>query len=201
MSTRRTRSAVHRRILTATTTAVLTAVLTGCAQDAKDTGDAAPQKPSTPASAAASASPSTSVDPLAADKAEVQAAYDRYWSVIATAYSQADSKGTDLKEVATGSAYARIESGLVSLRDAGQITVGSPLYSGTSITFQDGAKLKTAVITGCTDVSKWKPVDKKTGEEIALPPERRVRYITTLTAEKWPTGWMVLEEKIQDQAC
>lgn len=201
MSTRRTRSAVHRRIIAASTTAAaLTALLTGCTQEAKDT-DAAPPKPSTPASAATTASPSTSVDPLAADKAEVQEAYGRYWSVIAAAYAQADSKATDLKKVATGSAYARIESGLANLRNAGQITIGSPLYSGTSITFQEGAKLKTAVITGCTDVSKWKPVDKKTGEEITLPPERRVRYITTLTAEKWPTGWMILEEKIQDQAC
>ncbi|WP_037790214.1 MULTISPECIES: hypothetical protein [unclassified Streptomyces] len=200
MSTRRTRSAVHRQILTATTAAAaLAAGLTGCTQDAKNT-DATPPKLSAPASAT-TASPSASVDPLTADKAEVQAAYDRYWSVIAAAYAQADSKGTDLKKVATGSAYARIESGLAHLRDAGQITVGSPLYSGTSITFQEGAKLKTAVITGCTDVSKWKPVNKKTGEEITLPPERRVRYITTLTAEKWPTGWMILEEKIQDQAC
>lgn len=126
MSTRRTRSAVHRQILTATTTAaVLTAVLTGCTQDAKDTGDGAPPKPSAPASAA-TASPSASVDPLAADKAEVQAAYDRYWQVLVAAYAKSDSKGTDLKKVSTADAYVQTENGLAGLRDAGQVIVGSP---------------------------------------------------------------------------
>ncbi|MBT2611457.1 hypothetical protein J7I97_25160 [Streptomyces sp. ISL-87] len=198
MTTRRTRSSVHRRILAATASAaVLTVVLSGCTKEEKATLP----PPSLSAPAAPTVSPSPSADPLAADKAEVQAASDRYWSVIAAAYSKADSKGTDLKKVATGSAYARIEGGLINLRNAGQVTVGSPQYSGTSISFKERAKLKTAVITGCTDVSKWKPVDKKTGEEIALPAERRLRYITTLTAEKWPDGWVILEEKIQDQAC
>ncbi|MFF2403520.1 hypothetical protein [Streptomyces goshikiensis] len=202
MSTRRTRSAVHRRIIAASTTAaVLTAVLTGCTQDAKDTGDGAPPKPSAPASAAATASPSASVDPLAADKAEVQAAYDRYWQVLVAAYAKSDSKGTDLKKVSTADAYVQTENGLAGLRDAGQVIVGSPQHSKTSITFKEGNKLKTAVITDCIDISHWKPVDKKTGKEISLPPERLLRYITTLTAEKWPDGWMILEENFQDQTC
>lgn len=83
-------------------------------------------KPSTPASAAATASPSTSVDPLAADKAEVQAAYDRYWQVLVAAYAKSDSKGTDLKKVSTADAYVQTENGLAGLRDAGQVIVGSP---------------------------------------------------------------------------
>ncbi|MFI8280743.1 hypothetical protein ACIGBH_38820 [Streptomyces sp. NPDC085929] len=186
-----------RRLLAATAiAATVAAVTTGCS---KDDNKAAPPSPTM--SASPSVSSSASEDPLKADKAEVQAAYDRYWSVLTAAYAKADSQGTGLNGIATGSAYAQTEGDLASLRKAGQITVGNPQHSTTSISFKEGQKLKTAVLTDCVDISQWKPVDKKTGKEISLPPERRLRYVTTLTAEKWPNGWMFLEEKLQDQAC
>ncbi|WP_330334780.1 hypothetical protein OHS33_36890 [Streptomyces sp. NBC_00536] len=174
-------------------------VLTGgCTTEAKDSKNAT----TTPSpSASPSASPTPSADPLATDKADVQTAYDRYWGVLTAAYAKADSSGTDLKIVASGSAYAQTESGLANLRKAGQVITGKTQHSGTAVDFKDGQKLKTAVITDCVDVSQWKPVDKKTGQEVVLPSQRLLRYITTLTAEKWPSGWVVIEEKFQDQTC
>ncbi|MGW6859190.1 hypothetical protein [Streptomyces xanthophaeus] len=182
----------------ALTTAVAT-LLVGCTSHAKDDKSASPS-PST-STTPLSAAPSPSADPLAADKAEVHTAFGRYWDVLTEAYAKSDSTGTALKDVASGGAYAETESGLASLRKAGQVMVGKTQHSNTAVEFKDGPKLKTAVITDCVDVSQWKVVDKKTGKEVALPPERLVRYVSTLTVEKWPTGWVVIEEKFQGQAC
>lgn len=182
----------------AAVTAAVATLTTGCATNAKDDKAAAP---SPSASASPSASSTPSADPLEADKADVRTAYDRYWGVLTEAYAKADSSGTALKDVASGSAYAQTEGGLANLRKAGQVITGKAQHSGTSVDFKDGQKLKTATITDCVDVSQWKQVDKKTGQEVALPPQRLLRYITTLTAEKWPSGWVVIEEKFQDQTC
>ncbi|MFF3864025.1 hypothetical protein [Streptomyces sp. NPDC002209] len=182
----------------AAVTAAVATLTTGCATDAKDDKAAAP---SPSASASPSASSTPSADPLEADKTDVRTAYDRYWGVLTEAYAKADSSGTALKDVASGSAYAQNESDLASLRKADQIITGRAQHSNTVVELKDGQKLKTASITDCVDVTQWKPVDKTTGKEVALPPQRLLRYLTTLTAEKWPSGWVVIEEKIQDQAC
>ncbi|MFF1560961.1 hypothetical protein [Streptomyces sp. NPDC058279] len=189
----------RRRLLAAVAVTGTVAVLTaGCSKDASD-NKAAPPSPS--AATATSLSSSPSVSPADADKAEVQTAYDRYWQVLTEAYAKADSAGTALKEVASGSAYAQTETGLAGLRSAGQVVTGEAKHSGTSVNFKDGPQLKTAVITDCVDITQWKPVDKVTGKEVSLPPKRLLRYTTTLTAEKWPNGWVVIEEKIPGQAC
>ncbi|MFD8952810.1 hypothetical protein ACFV0B_28620 [Streptomyces xanthophaeus] len=183
----------------ALTTAVAT-LLIGCTADAKDDKSAS-ASPSPSATVPAAPSASASADPLAADKAEVHTAFGRYWDVLTEAYAKSDSTGTALKDVASGGAIAQTESGLANLRKAGHVLVGKAQHSNTAVEFKDGPMLKTAVITDCVDVSQWKVVDKKTGKEVALPPERLVRYVSTLTAEKWPTGWVVIEEKFQGQAC
>ncbi|WP_069918123.1 hypothetical protein [Streptomyces subrutilus] len=193
-----TRTTHHRLLAAATITAAIAALILGCTTDVKD------EKNTLPASASPSPSvvaPTPSADPLEADRAEVRAAYDRYWGVLTDAYAKSDSTGTALKDVASGSAYAQNEKDLASLRRVGQVITGKVQHSNTAVDFKDGQKLKTAVITDCVDITQWKSVEQKTGNEVALPPERLLRYITTLTAEKWPNGWVVIEEKIQDQAC
>ncbi|KPH98730.1 hypothetical protein OV450_5601 [Actinobacteria bacterium OV450] len=192
------RTARGRRLLAAATVAAaLTPLTGGCTSDAKDDKAAAPSHSAT----VPMASPTPSANPLEADKAEVRTAYDRYWGVLTEAYAKADSSGTALKDVASGSAYAQNESDLANLRKANQIITGKAQHSNTVVELKDGQKLKTAAITDCVDVTQWKPVDKTTGKEVALPPQRLLRYLTTLTAEQWPSGWVVIEEKIQDQAC
>ncbi|MFJ6722523.1 hypothetical protein [Streptomyces sp. NPDC091259] len=189
----------RRRLLAATAvTATVAALTAGCIKDGND-NKAAPPSPSPVTSPSLSSSPS--VSPADADKAEVQTAYDRYWRVLTEAYAKADASGTALKEVASGSAYAQTESGLAGLRNSGQVVTGEAKHSGTSVSFKDGQQLKTAIITDCVDITQWKPVDKKTGKEVPLSPKRLLRYTTTLTAEKWPNGWVVIEEKIPGQAC
>ncbi|MEU9943666.1 hypothetical protein [Streptomyces lavendulae] len=186
----------HRRLLAAAAITATVAVLTaGCGNDGGD------NKAASASPRVTSSSPSPSVSPVDTDMTEVQTAYDRYWRVLTEAYAKSDSAGTGLKDVASGSAYAQTEAGLAGLRSAGQVVIGEAKHSGTSVIFKDGQKLKTAVITDCVDVAQWKPVDKQTGTEAPLPQTRLVRYVTELTAEKWPTGWVVIEEKIPGQAC
>lgn len=193
-----TRTAQRRLLAAAAVTATLAGLTAGCGGDSGD-NKAAPASPSS--APVTSSSPSPSVSPVDNDKAEVQTAYDRYWRVLTEAYAKSDSAGTGLKDVASGSAYAQTEAGLAGLRSAGQVVIGEAKHSGTSVIFKDGQKLKTAVITDCVDVAHWKPVDKQTGNEAPLPQTRLVRYVTELTAEKWPTGWVVIKEKIPGQAC
>ncbi|MEV6683920.1 hypothetical protein AB0N28_00965 [Streptomyces sp. NPDC051130] len=189
----------RRRLLAAGAVTATVAVLTaGCTIDANDSKPALPSRSAAPST---SLSSSPSVSPADADTAEVQAAYDRYWRVLTEAYAKADSSGTALKEVASGSAYAQTEAGLTGLRTSGQVVTGEAKHSRTSVSFKNDQQLKTAVITDCVDVSQWKPVEKQTGKEAALPPSRLVRYLSTSTAEKWPNGWVVIEEKAEGQAC
>ncbi|MFD5422229.1 hypothetical protein ACFWJT_29975 [Streptomyces sp. NPDC127069] len=192
----------NRRLLAAAAAAATVAALTaGCTSGSKNDKNAATGPSVSPSATTAAASPSTPVDPEAADKAEVQAAYTHYWDVLASAYAKSDPQGTDLSKVTTGNALVQTEQELASLRTSGYIVVGQPKHSKTAVTFKPDTKLKTAVITDCMDVSQWKPVNKDSGKPADLPTTRLQRYITTVTAEKWPSGWMVLEEKPEGQAC
>ncbi|MGW5342913.1 hypothetical protein [Streptomyces sp. NPDC004050] len=198
MTTPHQHSRTTRLLTAATMTAALSVLVASCTTGTKDDKAVSPSPSNSPV-LSASATPPT--DPLEADKAEVRTAYDRYWGVLTKAYAKADSTGTALKDVASGSAYAQNEGDLASLREAGQVMTGKAQHSNTVVEFKDGQKLKTASITDCVDVTQWKPVEKATGNGVALPPQRLQRYVTTLTAERWPSGWVVIEEKIQGRAC
>ncbi|MGW7317919.1 hypothetical protein [Streptomyces sp. NPDC054865] len=192
----------HRRLLTSIAVVTATTALTaGCTGESTDNKDAAPSAPASSAAPTPSAAPSVSADPEAADKAEVQAAFTRYWAVLSKAYAEADPKDADLGKVATGNALVETQQELVGLRKSGYVVKGQPQHSNTQIAFKPDAKLKTALITDCMDISQWKPMIKDSGKEAPLPSGRLLRYVTTLTAEKWPNGWMVLEEKPEGKAC
>ncbi|MEU9033355.1 hypothetical protein AB0D45_00290 [Streptomyces sp. NPDC048352] len=191
----------NRRLLAAAAAAATVAALTaGCTSGSKNDKNAAGPSIS-PSATAAAASPSAPVDPEAADKAEVQAAYTHYWDVLTAAYAKPDPDDSNLAKVTTGSALVQIQQDLANLRTRGHVFSGQPQRSNSGITFKADTKLKTAVITDCLDVSHWKPVEKNGGTELPLPSTRLLRYINTVTAEKWPNGWMVLEDKQEGKAC
>ncbi|GAA0269998.1 hypothetical protein GCM10010302_04450 [Streptomyces polychromogenes] len=192
----------NRRLLAAAAAAATVAALTaGCTSGSKNDKNAAPVPSLSPSGTTAGASPSAAADPEAADKTEVQAAYTRYWDVLTAAYAKPDPDDPNLAKVATGSALVQIQQDLANLRKRGHVFSGQPQRSNSGITFKADTKLKTAVITDCLDVSHWKPVEKSGGTELPLPSTRLLRYVNTVTAEKWPTGWMVLEDKQEGKAC
>ncbi|MEU3315791.1 hypothetical protein ABZ743_24385 [Streptomyces sp. NPDC006662] len=192
----------NRRLLAAAAAAATVAALTaGCTSGSKNDKNAATGPSVSPSSTTATASPSAPADPEAADKAEVQAAYTHYWDVLTAAYAKSDPDDPNLTKVSTGNALVQTQQDLANLRMRGHVFSGQPQRSNSGITFKADTKLKTAVITDCLDVSHWKPVEKDGGKELPLPSTRLVRYVNTVTAEKWPNGWMVLEDKQEGKAC
>ncbi|GAA3386461.1 hypothetical protein [Streptomyces racemochromogenes] len=192
----------NRRLLAAATTAAAVAALTaGCTSGSKNDKNAATVPTVSPSATAAAASPTAPADPEAADKAEVQAAYTHYWDVLSAAYTKADPDDPNLPKVSTGDALVQNQQELANFRKGGRVIAGRPQHSRTVITFKPDTKLKTAVITDCLDISQWKPVEKSSGKPVDLPNTRLLRYINTVTAEKWPNGWVVLEDKPEGKAC
>ncbi|MFG3512730.1 hypothetical protein [Streptomyces bobili] len=55
------------------------------------------------------------------------------------------------------------------------------------------AKLPTATIEDCVDLSNWQTIDTRTNKVLPLPTNQPRRYVATATAEKWPNGWMVTD--------
>ncbi|WP_371612978.1 hypothetical protein [Streptomyces clavifer] len=55
------------------------------------------------------------------------------------------------------------------------------------------AKLPTASVEDCVDLSKWQTIDTRTNKVLPLPMNQPRRYVATATAEKWPNGWMVTD--------
>ncbi|MEW2372579.1 hypothetical protein AB0940_24900 [Streptomyces sp. NPDC006656] len=191
----------NRRLLAAAAAAATVAALTaGCTSGSKNDKNAAGPSVS-PSATTAAASPSAPADPEAADRAEAQAAYTHYWDVLTAAYAKADPDDPNLTKVATGNALVQTQQDLANFRTRGRVFSGQPQHSNTGITFKADTKLKTAVITDCLDVSQWKPVEKTGGKEVQLPSTRLLRYVNTVTAEKWSNGWMVLEDKQEGKAC
>ncbi|MFJ8982936.1 hypothetical protein [Streptomyces sp. NPDC102282] len=56
------------------------------------------------------------------------------------------------------------------------------------------AKVPTATAGDCIGLSKWKTLDTKTKKPIPLPTAQPLRYIATVTVERWDSNrWMVTE--------
>ncbi|WP_052713672.1 hypothetical protein [Streptomyces katrae] len=192
----------NRRLLAAAAAAATVAALTaGCTSGSKNDKNAATGPSVSPSATTAAASPTAPADPEAADKAEVQAAYTHYWDVLTAAYAKSDPDDPNLTKVATGNALVQNQQDLANFRKGGRVFVGRPQHSNSAISFKADTKLKTAVITDCLDISQWKVVEKNGGKEVELPSTRLLRYVNTVTAEKWPNGWMVLEDKQEGKAC
>ncbi|MFF4317090.1 hypothetical protein [Streptomyces sp. NPDC001507] len=162
--------------------------LAACSND----GPAASPAPSTSTSKpASSASPANA--PQATEKAAVLAAYNRYWQEQTKAYAQADITGTDLKKYATKKALTRAMGDVLVMQKAGTATTGSPSHDVTVTTLSLTAKVPTARLQDCLDISKWRTVNKKTGKVQAFPSNQRLRYVATATAEKWGEQWMITD--------
>ncbi|WP_327714025.1 hypothetical protein OG381_00275 [Streptomyces sp. NBC_00490] len=163
--------------------------LAGCSESpAKD--DAA-KEPASPSSAAASTSTSPDAQTKAED--EVRTAYSALWGEQVKAYAQADIKGTDLKKYATKDALAQAMGDVLVMQKAGTATKGAPVNDVTDVTVTLTGKTPTATLRDCLDISNWRTVKKKTGAVKPFPTNQPLRYVTTATAEKWGTQWMITE--------
>ncbi|MER5509314.1 hypothetical protein ABT052_28855 [Streptomyces sp. NPDC002766] len=64
------------------------------------------------------------------------------------------------------------------------------------------AKLPTATVTDCIDLSRWQAKRTTTGEVIPLPTNQPKRYAATAKAERWNGRWMIVDYTPHgDQTC
>ncbi|WP_371648008.1 MULTISPECIES: hypothetical protein [unclassified Streptomyces] len=150
-----------------------------------------------PAPTAVSHSPSSTAD--AAD-ATIIAAYTSSWDAQTKAYGKASSAGTDLQKNTTFKALADVESDLVAMRRAGQVTTGRPVTRPRVVTVTHG-RVPTATVVDCVDTTNWTLVDKASKRKTPLPTTRLIKYVSTATLEQWGTIWMVTKLTAQEQSC
>ncbi|MET8506870.1 hypothetical protein ABZV60_19775 [Streptomyces sp. NPDC004787] len=166
--------------------AVLALALTGCTTagtDAKPTATTAP--------ATTTAAPTTTpADPQSAEKAAILGAFGSMWTEQMKAYRQRSVKGTDLEKYATFDALGETRITVTRMTQAGTQIQGEPRYDGATVSMLDlTAKTPKAVITACTDLSGYRMT--KAGKPVPLPTNQPLRYLMTVSAEKWPNGWMI----------
>ncbi|WP_435224296.1 hypothetical protein [Streptomyces sp. Tue6028] len=128
-------------------------------------------------------------------------AYRHYWAEKAAAYAKASMSGTQLETYAKGNALGLAQSDLRNLKTSGQVTKGEPRIDPQVVSLDLQKKVPLAKIRDCVDVSTWKVLDAKTKSEVALTKDRRTKYVSNVTAERWGKRWVVLEVKPEDLAC
>ncbi|MEU5490883.1 hypothetical protein AB0G98_24435 [Streptomyces sp. NPDC020196] len=169
----------------------LSLALTGCGG-----GDDA--KPQTAPSAASTARPSASAspaDPDAATKAAVLASYTSMWVEQMKAYRVASPDGTKLDDFATLDALSAFERDLATMKKNNTRVTGGVGHDAEVAELDMAAKIPTATVEDCIDLSKWK-AERTTGEPIPLPTAQPLRYIATATVERWDNNrWMVTAYK------
>ncbi|MFE2693717.1 hypothetical protein [Streptomyces mirabilis] len=192
-------SAVRFRNRTATALG-LCAVLGVSACSSSNDNDGATAATSSPA--ASTPAPSTSsADPQTVAKQQVLETFQHYWDAKAAAYAKASISGTKLASYAKGNALGLAQSDIKNLKTVGQVFKGEPRHDPQVTSLDLEKKVPLAKITDCIDVSTWKLIDAKTHNEVELPKERRTKYVSNVTAERWGKQWVILEVKPEDRAC
>ncbi|MFJ5680779.1 hypothetical protein [Streptomyces sp. NPDC093097] len=159
-------------------------VVTACSSS-----DGSSTKPSP--SQSATAKPSPTDEAQAAARKEVLAVYAGMRTEQVKAYAVGVAKDTKLKDYAADKALALIEGNLFRLRQGGVVFKGKP-ESTTKVTALNlSSHPKTATVSECVDTTRWIPVDKATGKEMASGNQPR-RYMTTGTVRTIGTHWMVV---------
>ncbi|MFE9121437.1 hypothetical protein [Streptomyces sp. NPDC007172] len=189
----KTRVRTQRLAGTAVACAVGAGALVGCGSSSSDESDAP--------SPSVSASNSASSDPDQAAKDKVLAAYRGYWDAQVKAYAKASPVGTGLEKYAFDKALGKADSELAALKLAGNVIKGEPKLSPKVTAVSLNESPKKATITDCVDVTNWKLVKEKTGEEVKLPKERLTRFVTTISARTVGDTWMIVETQQQDRTC
>ncbi|MFF5938982.1 hypothetical protein [Streptomyces sp. NPDC012508] len=177
----------------------LALALTGCGG-----GDGDAKGPATTVSDTTTPAPTpatSSADPQAAEKKAVLASFEGMWAEQGKANAKADSKGTALRKYTTLDALSKIENNLARMREAGIVIRGELGNSGTEVTMLDlTPKTPKAVVTTCVDLSTYERYDTRAKKVIPLPATQPVRYLMTVSVEKWPTGGWIVTDMQQEGA-
>ncbi|MFB7609865.1 hypothetical protein [Streptomyces gardneri] len=175
--------------------AALALVLTLAGCGGKDGDAKAPATTAPPTTATATPAPATSsADPEATEKRAVLAAFDAMWAEQGKAFRQADVKGTRLEQYATLRALGEIRMGAARMKQAGTVMRGELRAEDATVTALDlAAATPKATLTTCVDLSAYETYDTRAKKPVPLPTNQPLRYVSTVQAEKWPSGWMVTD--------
>ncbi|QBR04674.1 hypothetical protein D7Y56_01280 (plasmid) [Streptomyces sp. S501] len=176
-------------VMALATAVVLSLALTGCGG-----GDDAKPSVTTTAASSASAVSASPADPDAAEKAAVLASYTSMWVEQMKAYRVASPDGTKLDDFATLDALSAFERDLAHMKKNHTVIRGELGHQPEVTDLDVDAKLPTATVEDCIDLSKWQTLDTKTNKPIPLPTAQPLRYVATATVERWDDNrWMVTE--------
>lgn len=178
---------------------VLAVVLSGCG----DSGDGGVGEGKSPATVSVMPSawgefspepvPESTVRKPVGEDAEQERAvlkvYDRMLTAEAKAYRTASASGTGVERYATYKALAAIRDGVDNLKDSGAVVTGEVGHDARVTRLDLEAKVPTATLSDCVDLSRYRAV--KAGKEVPLPTEQPLRYVMTVSAERWDGRWMI----------
>ncbi len=102
-------------------------------------------------------------------------------------------QGTDLENYASTDALSKFRADLAHMKEQRTVIRGELGHDAKVTSLDAVAKLPTATIEDCVDLSKWQTIDTRTNKVLPLPTNQPRRYVATATAEKWPNGWMVTD--------
>ncbi|MEU9496902.1 hypothetical protein AB0D73_34715 [Streptomyces sp. NPDC048215] len=143
----------------------LSLALTGCGGSSDDTKP--PTVLSTPSSAAPSVSASPA-DPDTATKAAVLEVYSAMWVEQMKPYRVASPDGTKPADFATLDALSAFERDLATMKKNNTRVMGGVGHEPEVTELDLEAKVPTAVVEDCVDLSKWR-AERTSGEVIPLP--------------------------------
>ncbi|MFD8952516.1 hypothetical protein ACFV0B_27100 [Streptomyces xanthophaeus] len=137
-------------------------------------------------------------DPQQAEKTAVLAAYSAMSAEQLKAYRAADAKGTELEKYATAEALGQIRNDLARMKEARTLVRGDIGHQAEVTALDLEATTPRATLSDCVDLSKYETYDTRAQKVIPLPAEQPLRYVMTVTAERWDGRWMVTAINPQD---
>jgi hypothetical protein len=119
----------------------------------------------------------------------VRRVYDRMLAAEAKAYRTASTKGTGVERYATYKALAAIRTDVDNLKAVDAVVTGKVGHDVKVTRLDLDAKVPAATLSDCVNLSRYRTV--KAGKEVPLPTEQPLRYVMTVSAERWDGRWMI----------
>lgn len=125
-----------------------------------------------------------------------------FWAEQVKAYAKADLGSSRLTKYASGEALARARGDVAAMKRAGTVTQGAPRHQVRLSPVSRHGKVQAATVTDCLDISRWKTVKASSGAQVPFPKRQPLRYVTSVSAEKWGERWVIIKVTPQgDRSC
>lgn len=147
-----------------------------------------------PDSAAPTSSSATTTATPTGERAAVLAAYLSFWDAVIAAHRAANAADPRLDAVAADPELTSVRRAVARNR-AQQLSVRGAVTHRPSDVSVRGA---TAVLSDCYDVSRWDPVDLRTGRPVdAVDESGTGRYSARYALRKVARGWVVTKATVE----